>query len=346
MKFLHLVVLIIIPLALSARQKLHVTVYQDAEYALRWNPEVDTLQLSGNESWKPWMPEGSFGWQLLDEGQLRSMFYCSSDFISSINFEEQMVLAVVRYDSVSWNFFPREVIFSEGEAHISLSYEAATRTLRPKRPSVSSALFLIDITEKLRKTGTTNLSYSVLETQRGPWPLGQSQYSQPSAEFWFPVAYTRQDLYHSLQLKMGLLEKLQPISSEIGWLPDYVEVDGLTLSPDIRLTESNYLMIDDSLRWAQTFLTEIGAGSRQPLRMTTSDFGRYFAIVVIKRDPGHEIGIREIFWAEKGLRIDVSVEARPGISDTSMLVLLMPRGDYGIMSFRENGKMIQPESLR
>lgn len=346
MKHLHLVLLIIIPLALSARQKLHVTVYQDAEYALRWNPEADTLQLSTNDSWKPWMPEGSFGWQLLDEGQLRSMFYCSNDFISSIDFDKQMVLAVVRYDSVSWNFFPREIIFSEDEAHMSLQYEAVTRTLRPKRASVSSALFLVDITEKLRKTGITNLRYSVIESQRGPWPQGQSPYASPSAEFWFPVAYTRQDLYHSLRLKMALLEKLQPSSSEMGWLPDYVEVDGLRLNPDVALTETNYLMIDDSLRWAQTFLAMTGDRGQQPLRMTSSDFSRYFAIVVIKRDSGQEIGIRDIFWAERGLRIDVDVEERSGRTGPSMLVLLMPRGDYGIMSFRENGEMIQPESLR
>lgn len=346
MKFLHLVALIIIPLAMTARQKLHVTVYQDAEYALRWNPEVDTLQLSANDSWKPWMPEGSFGWQLLDEGQLRSMFYCSNEFVSNINFDEFMVLAVVRYDSVSWNFFPREVIFTEDEAHLSLQYEAVTRTLRPKRAVVSSAIFLIEITEKLRKTGITNLTYSVIESQRGPWPQGQSPYAAPSAEFWFPVAYTRQDLSHSLQLKMDLLAKLQPSSSEMGWLPDYVEIDGLTLNPEITLTETNYLMIDDSLRWAQTFLASTGNWGQQPLRLTTSDFKRYFAIVVIKRDAGQEIGIREIFWAERGLRIDVSVTEKPRSNGPSMLVLLMPRGDYGIMSFRENGELIQPESLR
>lgn len=346
MKLLHLVALIIIPLALSARQKLHVTVYQDAEYVLRWNPEVDTLQLSTNKSWKPWMPEGSFGWQMLNEGQLRSMFYCSNEFIQSINFDEQMVLAIVRYDSVSWNFFPREVEFSEEDANLSLTYEAVTRTLQPKNPTVSSALFLIDITDKLSKTGITNLNYSVIESQRGPWPQGQSPYAAPSAELWFPVAYTQQDLRHSLHLKMALLEKLQPKSSEINWIPDYVQVDNLSLNPDIRLTETNYLMIDDSLRWAQTFLTETETSGREPLRMTQSDFEKYFAIVVIKREPGQVIGIGEIFWAEKGLRIDVSVEEKPGAAGPSMLVLLMPRGDYGILSFRENGEMLQPESLR
>ena len=78
------------------------------------------------------MPEGSFGWQILDEAQLRATMYCDDDFIQSIDFQQTMVLAVVRYDEVAWKFFPREAIFEEDDAKVFLQYEAITKNTTPR----------------------------------------------------------------------------------------------------------------------------------------------------------------------------------------------------------------------
>lgn len=345
MRFLLLFALISSHLCLSARQKLQIAVYQDAQYALKWHPEADTVLLSNNSTWNPWMPEGSFGWQLLDEAQLRGMFYCDDDFIRTIDFDQTMVLAVVRYDEAEWNFFPRAAVFDEDGATIHLQYEAVTKTLRPTKKVVSSAIFLITVTETLRRTGITNLRYSLLETQRGPWPQGQSPYPAPVAEHLFPVAYTNGDLRRSLEQKMALLERLQPASDQQNWIPDYVPVENLSLREGLTLSETTYMVVDDSLRWATLFEQQV-TRDQWSFVLTEEDFRHYFAIVIAKRDPGYSLGIRDIFWAEQGLRIDTSVETNPDQTQPDLLVILMPRGDYGIMSFRENGRMIDPDSMR
>lgn len=345
MRFLLLFALISSHLSLFARQKLQIAVYQDAEYALKWHPDADTVLLSSNSTWKPWMPEGSFGWQILDEAQLRGMFYCDDDFVRNIDFDQTMVLAVVRYDEADWNFFPRAAILEEEDATIYLQYEAVTKTLRPENKVISSAIFLISVTESLRRTGITNLRYSLLETQRGPWKQGQSPYPPPVAEQLFPVAYTHTDLLRSLRRKMALLEQLQPARDTRNWLPDYVPVENLRLRPGISLSETTYMIVDDSLRWSTLFEPQV-MRNQWSFVLTKEDFRHYFAVVIAKRDPGQTLGVREIFWAEQGLRIDTSVETNPDQLEPDLLVLLMPRGDYGIMSFRENGRMIDPNSLR
>ncbi len=341
-----LVLLILIPLSSHADQALNVTVHQGCDYALRWNPETDTLQLSGNESWNPWMPEDVFGWQILDEGQLRSMFYCTHDFVGSIDFDEQMVLAVVRYDSVDWNFFPRKVTFTQQEPALHIDYDAITRTLRPQKPSLSTAIFLIDITESLRKTGISNLRFSVTETQRGPWKPGQSPYPSPTADVWFPVAHSPQQLKRSFEYRARQLSQLQPAGVEIEWMPDYVILEGAHLQPDLNMQSTTYLLIDDSTTWANTFRPMWGKTIDERLIFTSGDFRQMFALAVVKRKPGNKMSLGECFWTEQGYRINIETNRVPGRTGPEVLVVLFPRGDYGIMSFRENGAMIDPNSLR
>ena len=219
------------------------------------------------------------------------------------------------------------------------STKPSRKTLRPGEKRISSALFLVTITESLRKTGITNLQFSVLETQRGPWPHEQSPYPAPAAEHWFPVAWTHAEMKRSLDRKLSLLEQLQPPGEQHQWIPDYVTVDHLRLRQGIPLSETTYMMVDDSLRWSMLFEQEISQDNNWRFVMTEEDFRHYFAIVIARRDPGFELGIKDIFWTEQGLRIDTSVKTNPDQEEPDLLVILMPRGDYGVMSFRGKWKI-------
>ena len=320
---------------------------QDCEYALRWNPETDTLQLSSNEAWQPWLPQEVFGWQILNEGQLRDMFFCPQDFINSVDFKTHLVLAVIRYDEVSWKFFPKKVRFSPKEARLSLSYQAVTKTLQPGKKVISSAIFLVEITEKISRLGLTNLLFEVAEEQSGPWQAGQSPYPAPAPEFWFPAAYSRLELRQVLDLQEALLGSMSPPTEQpSGWIPDYLELRELRLARAESLPETTYMIIDDSLLWAHTFLPVRGQRPGEVIVLNNHDFQRYFAVVVIKRGPGVGVNLGEMAWVENGLRLNFLVTERPLHQGPGLSVLLMPRGDYGVISFRENGEIIGPDWLR
>lgn len=266
------------------------------------------------------------------------MFVCDERFMQSIDFEQTLVLSVIRYDEVSWNFFPRKAIFDSGDATIRLEYDAVTRTTVPGEKVLSSAIFLLTITESLRKTGITNLGYQVSESQQGPWPGGCSPYPAPVAEIWFPIAYTLADLKRSHDRRKDLLTQLKPDSSTQSWVPDYLTIEHLRIREGIRLKETTVMTIRDSLHWASLF-DALEDQNGWTFIMTQEDFRHYFVIVIAKRDPGKQVTLRDIFWAEQGLRIDTSVTTDPQQAEPDVLVILMPKGDYGVLSFRENGQM-------
>lgn len=350
MRLSFLFPLLLIPVALLSQKQLDYRTCQSCEYALRWDPDGDSLATTTRSDWHPWLPEGSYGWQIVDQEQLDQMIVGDPAELAAIDPAHQLVLVFVRYDSVEWDFQVHDLRLDRKSGELQIAAELRTRTLRPQRPVISSQLIVAEVPEVLRRLGRSNLSIRLEETQIGPWDSQVSPYPTPPHALLFPIAFTQQDLLQSLRARQEALRALGgepdlPAQAQ-PWVPDHIAIQGLQLRDNLQLPDINYLIIDDSVQWARLFRPLQGRKPGEQLQFTQADFDRHFAIVVVHYPPGRRIDLDRMYWVDSGLRINISVEKIPGRRGPEIYAMLIPRGDYGILSFRENGGMINAESLR
>ncbi len=333
------------PVSLLADRSLPISACHTCEYGLRWNPQADSVEFSSHPQWDPWLPEDVFGWQILNPTQLEEMFLCPTAFVESIDFHKHLVLAVIRHDSVKWRFFPQKATFSGSDATLLIEYEATTQTLRPSSPVISTSIFLIEIPEKMRQIGTTNLHFAIQESQRGPWRAGESPYSAPQAEFWFPVAYTQRELEHSFRLRQSLLQELsEEVDGTAIWIPDYALLHDLFFQPGQVISPLHYRLIEDSVSWAQSFRPMWGRRIQEQWGPTTSDLEKTFALAIPSSSAHLELVLDRMYWTSQGLRIDVSSRVKEEERATpSIFVMMLSKGNYGRISVWKDGRELMRE---
>ena len=328
-----------------ADQRLRIESCQDCAYALRWDPQGDSLAHSPEPGWIPWMPEGSFGWLLPDSARLREFFDCPPAFLDGTDFRRHLLLAVVRHDPVEWTFSAPSAQFDPATGRLSLAYEARTRTLRPGPRKVSATIFRIELTPAMRRLGPENLLISLKETQTGPWETGQTPYPIPPGLLMFPPAFTPKDLAATLSQRQRLLASLNATTlREARQIPDWLLLEGAHLRKPGELPAFSCFLVQDSAHWDRLFYPLWGRRLQERVLFTRQDFDRMIALVVYQRK-GADARPGGMTWADSGLELSIETKESEESDQPTVLVVLLPRQDLGQLTVRVGERVVRLEPL-
>ncbi len=156
---------------------------------MKVDTEANLLTQSTDPYLPPWLPQNQFGWQIQDQNYFDLFFQDKRNPARKIpvDFYENIVLAIIKYDIHPWELHIVEVLYSAKRHHIHLKYSGVPLFQRAVAKQTSSLLVVIEQNKKIKKGGSRNLTFSVEKVGNKPEFLRQEG---TEALQIFPLAFT------------------------------------------------------------------------------------------------------------------------------------------------------------
>lgn len=173
--------------SLVAQQNLEFYEWKDFQYVMRVDTMTSLMTRSNDHELSPWLPRKKFGWHIQDQNFFDLFFqhsrYPDRDY--SIDFNKNIVLAIVLYDVVPWDLSVRSVQYYPRRHFLSLSYNGEPLYERGGGKTTTTMLIIIPQNSKMIKQGSRSLRFSVERTGSQPeFLLNEDGYEV------FPLAYS------------------------------------------------------------------------------------------------------------------------------------------------------------
>lgn len=179
-----------------AQQKLEFRQEKNYHYMMRVDVEANKLVRSADERLVPWLPRNQFGWHIQDQNYF-NLFFDRRDGgrpLPNIDFLDQVVLAIVKYDIHPWELNVEAVNYNPRKHHIHLVFTGQPLYHRSVAKQTTTLLVFIKQNKKIQKNGSRSLTFSA--EQRGEEPTFYANDGSNAMKV-FPLAFTAGLLGHS-----------------------------------------------------------------------------------------------------------------------------------------------------
>ncbi|MEM7659990.1 MAG: hypothetical protein AAF399_28020 [Bacteroidota bacterium] len=199
MRIGHLLFLLCFPLLVWGQTKLAFRSSRAFVYQLRLNDAGDSVHISDNRRLSPWLPQEQFGWQFMDSAEFLTFFRPIHPDIPLPDFQQEVVLALIRYESFIADMQVQHVEFQSDIAQLSIHYRLAALHPSPNGPMLNCLILRIPATRLMQQLGLTNFHFQVKEEFFSARNLPAPSPIHPESQL-FPLAFTLEDLYPLLEL--------------------------------------------------------------------------------------------------------------------------------------------------
>ncbi|WNJ17513.1 hypothetical protein [Pontibacter sp. G13] len=336
--------LLIVAISLQARQKLDFQVFADFQYVLKLHQSESQLIRSSDPNLAPWLPARQYGWMFRDQETFDEFFEHLGQGTPRFDFDQQLVLAMIRHDPWLWDMQVEAVWFDAKTTQVGI--ESRMKEVGDQRPSAvtSVRIIVIDLNKKMKSVGVRNLSFTLEE--RIPAHISSLfPYQEMEGTQYFPEAYQLADLQSLLSYYRDVLQ-LEGLPGEKSSVEDaapkgvsYSEMQASNLNPKISWDQQAYLVIDNANRWLQLF-------RELPQGITHNDFENQFALVILKRGDW-ELGVDAVFTQGQVLYLEMGADPGKALhaKHHSGWIVWIDRVPYRMLDIRENGLMVPRSSF-